>query len=423
MIGKILNKLNFPRDSASWKTFGVIFSLQAAHELPNALTSTMAPTLFVKQYDMPLGMIGLFFLPFVVTALKWTWAPLVDNRGSVEFGRRKSWIAPLTILVALSYFSIALIKPGLDTLTLIVGFLIVKQVFYSTQEIAADAYVVENLKAEQRGLGSSIVWMGKEAGQIIGFAGLLFVADRFGWTPAFFLAGILFIAFNIPAILRKERPVIEPKPSSRAGLRDFFKRKVNYRIVAIVFAISFTVQMPVTVIGPFLNSKGLSLSQIGVSLGVAASIGALISLSIASVVISKFGPKRTAIFLMFVAPLAAPAFIWLAMQETVSTQMVILILLWATLCTAPIRMAVYAARIGWTSEDQVGTDITIQQSTWFLGYAAAGAVAGLVAEQMGWVFFFVVNVLLIAAALLFFIHSHDQVEEDIKAWRKNHAAP
>ncbi len=417
MLKTTLGKLQFPKDGATWSKLGAIFCLQIAHDLPNALTATMAPTLFVKRFGMPLEYLGLFFLPFVVTALKWTWAPIVDNRGSEKFGRRKSWLAPLTVLVSLSYLAIALIRPGLDTLFIIIALLMVKQVFYSTQEIAADAYVVENLTAEERGLGSSIVWLGKEIGQVIGFAGLLFVADRFGWTAAFTAAAVLFALFNLPALLRKETHVQETESQLPARVMAFFERRVNWRIMSVVFAIAFTVQMPVAVIGPFLSSKGLTLSEIGVALGISASLGAIISLSIASVVISRIGAKRMAILMLFIAPLAAPAFIWLAAQETVSAGMVIAIILWATICNAPVRMAFYAARIGWTSSTQVATDMTAQQSTWFLGYAAAGAVAGVLAAQVGWVLFFILNTVATALAIIYFIRSHDGIEEEVTRWR------
>ncbi|MEO0613448.1 MAG: MFS transporter [Pseudomonadota bacterium] len=396
----------------------MIFSLQVAHDLPNALTATMAPTLFVKRLGMPLEYIGLFFLPFIVTALKWIWAPVVDNYGSPKFGHRRSWLAPLTILVAGTYLAIAFVNPSLETLFLIIGLLMVKQVFYSTQEIAADAYVVENLSERERGLGASIVWLGKEFGQVIGFAGLLFVADRYGWREAFVCAAGLFVLFNVPAILRREPKHTRTVKSRRARPLSFFQHAVNWRIMSVVFLLSFSVQMPVAIIGPFLGAKGLTLSEIGIVLGVAASLGAIISLSIASVVISRFGPKKTAIAMLFIAPLAMPGFFWMAAQETVTATGVVGIILWATICTAPIRMAFYAARIGWTSAHQVGTDFTTQQSVWFLGYAASGVFSGILAANVGWIWFFAVNMAAVTAAILYFVGLHDSIEREVASLRQ-----
>ncbi|MEM9255157.1 MAG: MFS transporter [Pseudomonadota bacterium] len=404
-------------EERDWGKYGTLFSMQVAHDLPGALTATMAPTLFVKQFGMPIEYIGLFFLPFVITALKWVWAPLVDNHASDRFGRRRTWLAPLTVVVCVSFLLIAGVEPSLDTLYIIVGLLIFKQVFFATQEIAADAYVIENLQAKERGFGASVVWLGKEFGQIIGFAGLLFVADHYGWGMAFVSAACLFGLFNLPVILRREPPRKLHAAAPPARPLAFFKEPVNLRIVSIVFALAFTVQMPVAIIGPFLGEKGFTLSEIGVILGVAASVGAIISLSIASRVITRLGPKRTAILLLFVAPFAAPGFLWIAAQPQVSLMAVIALVLWGTICTAPIRMVLYAARIGWTSDHQVGTDITVQQSVWFLGYAASGGLSGVLAGALGWVGFFIVNVVLTAAALIYFIRYHDRIEQTVAANR------
>ena len=419
-------KLTLQDVLGNWRKLGTLFSLQIAHDLPGALTATMAPTLFVKQFGMPLEYIGLFFIPFVVTALKWTWAPMVDNHSLARIGHRKSWLAPLTVMVCVSFLLIANVEPSLDTLYLIIGLLVVKQVFFATQEIAADAYVIENLEQQERGIGASVVWLGKEFGQVIGFAGLLYIADHYGWGAAFTGVAILFAVFNLPALLREEPGRVINEAMPRAEPLTFFRHRVNWKIVSIVFAMAFTLQMPVAIIGPFLGAKGFTISEIGVILGIAASLGAIISLSIASVIITRLGPKRTAVMLIFVAPLATPGFFWIAIHDSVSLSVVVGIVLWATICTAPIRMVLYAARIGWTSDHQVGTDMTIQQSVWFLGYAASGALSGLLAGAVGWVGFFVVNIVLTAAALVYFISSHDRVEAEVETLRQalqeNHAA-
>ena len=404
--------------------FAGLFSLQVAHDLPNALTATMAPTLFVKELGLPLAWVGVFFLPFIVTALKWSWAPWVDNHGSDRFGRRRSWLWPLTFLVALCYFVNGGVEPGLDTLALIVTLLVIKQLFFATQEIAADAYVVENLAPDERGVGSAVVWMGKEVGQIVGFAVLLYIADRYGWQRAFITAGLLFIAFNLPVLLRREEPLVRTSGANPpAGIGAFFRERVNLHIAALVFVVAFCVQMPVAVIGPFLGDKGFTLSEIGVILGISASLGALISLAIASVAIRRLGAKRMAMALLVIAPLASPEFLWLAAQERATLTAVVLIILVATLCTAPIRMVLYAARIGWTSAHQVGTDITAQQSCWFLGYAASGLVAGAIASALGWVGFFVLNVIITFAAVVYFIRVHDPIEAAVSERNSRTTAP
>ncbi|MEM9056195.1 MAG: MFS transporter [Pseudomonadota bacterium] len=411
---RLLQRFGLPDDGVSWRKIGVLMSLMMAHDLPNTLATVLIPTVYTRRLDMPIEYLGLFYIPLVVTALKWLWAPLVDRRGSDRVGWRKSWLIPCSLGVALSYFAIGYVKPSMDVLWLIVTLLVVKQLFFTTYEIAGDAYIVENVREDERGFASSMIWLGREVGQFVGFAGLLVITDRFGWTAGFSSAAVLFLLFNLPIFLRRE-PALDRSQTLRAKatehLRGFFSHHHNRVVLTLVFAVSFAVQMPVAVIGPFLGERGLSLSEIGIVIGVSAGLGAILSLAAVAPVISRVGPKRMAIIMLFIAPLATPGFLWIAVaaEGAVTPLAVAGIIFIGALCTAPLRMIVYAARIGWTSEGHVGTEFTLQQSTWFLGYAAAGGVAGVLAAEVGWFWFFVLNAGMQLTAMIGFITLHDGI--------------
>ncbi len=413
-----------PQDSAAWRKVLVLTTLMMAHDLPGTLLTTLVPTVFVRSLGMPLEYLGLFSIPLIVTALKWLWAPLLDRHGSTRIGWRKSWLIPSSIGVAVCFVAIGAVQPSLDVLYLIIALLVLKQLFYATYEIAGDAYIVENLKPEERGAASSMIWLGREFGQFIGFAGLLFIADRVGWGAAFYSAAALYLLFNLPIFIRKEPPLdrtLTDRGSTITHLRGFFAHRHNLRILSVVFLISFAVQMPVAIIGPFLSDRGLSLSEIGIVIGVSAGLGAVISLGLSTPLMGRFGPRRMAVIMLFVAPLAFPGFIWLSLTDAalLTPLTVGLVVFFGALCTAPVRMIVYAARIGWTSDDYVGADFTIQQSTWFLGVTAAGIAAGLLASQLGWVGFFAVNLVMQIFAVGYFILSHDRIDLAVARVREN----
>ncbi|MEL6978318.1 MAG: MFS transporter [Pseudomonadota bacterium] len=405
---------------------GIIGSLSVAHELPATMLGVFVPTLFIKELGVPVSYLGLFGIPLLVTALKWLWAPLVDSRGWIRFGKRRSWILPASFCVSALYLIIAGVTPSFETLPLVIGLFVLVQIAFSTYEIAADAYVVESLTRKQRGLGSSVVWFGKELGQIIGLAGLLYVADVYGWTAAFLTAAALFSLLNMTVLLRAETlgDAENEQPrriGRRADVRHYFREPVNRRVLLLVLCFAFAIQMPIAVIGPFLGSKGLTLSEVGVAIGVAASIGAGLSLALSSVIVSRLGAKRTALVLIPAGLMALPAFLWLASADAPGLTTVMLVVFWGSICTAPMRMVFYAARLGWTSKTQVGTDFTIQQSVWFVGYGATLAVSGLLAALIGWTWFFVVSAVLTTLMMLSFIHLHDRIEADIAAWRDRSA--
>jgi predicted MFS family arabinose efflux permease len=397
---------------------GALFTVGAisvAHEVPGALATIMAPTLFIKEFGLDVRYLGLFALPVLVNAVKWLWAPLVDNTGSERFGRRLSWLLPAAAVVAALYGAVGLVKPATETLFLVIGLFCLVAVAFSAYEIAGDAYVVENLGLRDTGPGAGAVWFGKELGQIIGLAGLLTIADQFGWSAAFFSAAGLFLALNMLVALRGEAPVRAPGRRERASVQRYVKQPVNRRILMLVFGVAFALQMPSAVIGPFLSSKGLTLSEIGATIGIAASLGAGLSLAMASFAIRKFGVKQLALWLIPVGLLAAPAFLWLAHAQGPTVPWVIAAIFWGALCTAPLRMVFYAARLGWTSTAQAGTDFTLQQSVWFLGHAAAMAAGGLLAAQIGWFWFFVLNACLTTLAMTLFIANFDRIDREARA--------
>jgi hypothetical protein len=105
------------RASASPRgAFLTVGAISVAHEVPGALATIMAPTLFIKELDLDVRYLGLFALPVLVNAVKWLWAPLVDNTGSSRFGRRLSWLLPSAAVVAALYGAVGLVAPSEDTL-------------------------------------------------------------------------------------------------------------------------------------------------------------------------------------------------------------------------------------------------------------------------------------------------------------------
>lgn len=400
------------KNPADRKKFGVIAAFSVAHEVPAALGTIMVPTIFVKEFGMPVEYLGLFALPLLVSAFKWAWAPYVDRFGSDRFGRRLSWIIPSATIVALLYVAMAMIAPSMDTLFAIVALFALIKIFFSTYEIAADAYVVENLHDDEKGSGSGAVWFGKEVGQVMGLAGLLFVADVYGWKAAFLCAAGLFALLNLIALSRKEQPVRGRAEDHRATVWGYVKQRVNRRILLLTFAFSFAVQIPSAIIGPFLGSKGLTLSEVGATIGIAASVGAGISLAIASFAIRRIGIKKMAIITAVLGLLALPPFLWLAQSGAPTLVMVLGIIFWGALMTAPIRMTFYAARLQWTGPFQAGTDFTLQQCAWFLGFAATLAVSGFVAGQIGWTGVFIMNGVLVTLVITTFVLLHDRFSEE-----------
>ena len=70
---------------------GVLSCLYLSQGLPFGFFSQALPPL-LRSYGVDLEVIGFISFLFFPWALKFLWAPYVDQYGSQKLGRRKSWI-------------------------------------------------------------------------------------------------------------------------------------------------------------------------------------------------------------------------------------------------------------------------------------------------------------------------------------------
>lgn len=120
--------------------------------------------------------IAIYLLSAYPFTLKFFWSPLVDSHYSSSFGRRKSWIVPLEILigviyVVLSFYIQDMISHG--ELYLLTLFMFVLLTFIATHDIAVDGLAIEILHYENRMYGSSCQTIGVVLGYYISYTGFL----------------------------------------------------------------------------------------------------------------------------------------------------------------------------------------------------------------------------------------------------------
>ena len=83
-----------------------------------------------------LGFLGVLFLPYWLKAL---WAPLVDRFGGARFGRRRSWILPLQLLLAGTCLAASSVTGHREVnLSLALGLVLLMNLFVAAQDVAVD---------------------------------------------------------------------------------------------------------------------------------------------------------------------------------------------------------------------------------------------------------------------------------------------
>ena len=168
---------------AAWK-LGVLSTLYFAQGLPFGFQS--------KGLKLSLTELGLSMTAVTMSSalsLPWSlkplWGPFVDRHGSERFGRRKSWIVPMQLGLALSCAAAAFTPPSesLGALLVMVFFI---NLFAATQDVPVDGLAVDLLSPRELGAGNAVQVVGYKVGMIVGGSILVSQLPRLGWRGMMF---------------------------------------------------------------------------------------------------------------------------------------------------------------------------------------------------------------------------------------------
>lgn len=268
-------------------------------------------------------------LPWFLKAL---WAPWVDRARGARLGRRRSWILPMQLLLALVCATAAFVHPD-DNLAGLLALVLLMNIATATMDIAVDGLAVDSLERGHLGYGNIAQVVGYKAGMIISGGLLLALSDTIGWQGMFALMTALVAAGALATVCFREpasplTPAGEPAPSSARAVIDValqvLKTPSARALLLIIVTYKAGESISDALFVPFLYDAGFTKTQIGIWLGTYGMLA-----SIAGSTAGGFLAARTS----FLAALA-----WCAALRVAP----IVGQLWLTLLPAPGADAVIA---------------------------------------------------------------------------------
>lgn len=168
---------------------------------------------WLQDEGVSLTVIGWFSAASSAYALKFLWAPLIDKCPVPVFtrllGQRRGWLLFSQLVVMAAIVALGSSDPGLD-LTTTALFAVALAFASATQDIVVDAYRIEVLDAKRMGAGASNYVVGYRIATFVSGAGALIIADQAGWFWAYaVMAG--FVVIGIIATLIGPEPEREIK--------------------------------------------------------------------------------------------------------------------------------------------------------------------------------------------------------------------
>ena len=379
-----------PRLSAR-QVLPAIAGIYVSQTVITALTTQALPSL-LRGTGASLQIVGLTALLWIPWGLRFLWAPLVE-RWRLPAGRseRRSRSLILTgqwliaaVLLSLGLLALAGHVALADYAVWMVAGLLLAALIAATTDVASDGFTVEQLSSQQRGWGNVAQVGGSYAGAMLGGGGFLLVAGWLGWPWALIAAGLAIIIMSVPMLLLQEpsRHRLPAGDVHRPRLLHALRRPEIRAGLLLMLLSSIGVRLTLSMFGPFLIDRGLSLEQLGWFFG-SLSIGAGLTGAMAGGWLVRIVPGWRAVWIAVGIKACALAALAVASTSSALTlQMSLIGVVFAAL--GFVWVALYSALMGLASPLQSGVDFTLFQSADALLAVSGGIAGGWLSQHLGY---------------------------------------
>jgi len=272
----------------------------------------------------------------LAVTFKFLWSPVVDL-----FGRKRTWVVLLQLLLGLGMFAIAAVAPGRN-LTVFWMMLGTLGIVHATHDIACDGFYLQALDKQRQALYSGVRTAAFRVAMITGGSGFVVLAGQTSWFWGFGAAGVLMIlvgglnAAIMPHPPQPEQPqrlsrellsdvrpardrFVSSAPETRppraafwAAYRSFFRQPQAALVLSFMLVYKLGDIMMFAMSKPLLRDIGIDTSHRGILNGIGTVSFIVASIS-GGAAIARLGLARCLIPMTFMQNLAIPLYIGLAL--------------------------------------------------------------------------------------------------------------
>ncbi len=380
---------------------------------------------WLRDIGMELAAIGFLSWVGIAHSIKFLWAPVVDRLPvpvlSRLLGRRRGWMLAAQITVAVALAGMAFTDP-LEQLWLVAVWAVLAAFGSATQDVAIDAYRVEAAARHRQAAMAATYVAGYRVALLVAMAGALHIAQLTDWTLAYGIMAVLMSVGLVTTLVVREPEVTITRDTHRREQRvtdylattshqgwqrdfiawfigavicpfsDFFQRYGwTTALVILLFVGSFRVSdmFMGVMASPFYLDLGFSKGEIGTVTGAFGLAMTLTGAFLGGVLVARFGIAPLLIFTAFMAPATNLTFSWLA---TLGPEMYgLIIAIMADNITGGMAISVLIAYLSsLTNTAYTATQYALFSSLMTLPGQVLGGFTGVVAEQVGWFWFFII---------------------------------
>jgi MFS transporter, PAT family, beta-lactamase induction signal transducer AmpG len=432
----------------------LILPLGFASGLPLLLTFS---TLSARLAGAGIGRaaIGAFAIVGTPYALKFVWSPLIDRLPPpLPLGRRRGWGVSIQIALIAALFALGRCNPR-DHLGVMAALALLVAFLSASQDIVIDAWRIEILDDRQQGPGAGMIQTGYRIGVLVAGAGALMIAAHAGWFIAYaVMAGLVAIGMMVfllgpePARKGKQEDVPRARHNnesltcesegdhaahcendllSATGLstcdpittasethspfrhwlatavigpfEDFMQRPYWLAIVLFVFGYKLGEAMAGVMAMPLYIELGFSLNEIAAVSKLVGFVATVVGALAGGIVTVRLGIFRA---LILCGVLQSAGNLFYVLQVTGGHRLDYLALCVAaenvTSAMAGAALVAYLSEL--CSPAFTATQYALLSSLAAVGRSLLASGAGVLADRMGWEFFFIFTTVATLPALL-----------------------
>lgn len=384
-------------------TLVLVGSLYLAQGLPYGFFTGALPVL-LREQGLSLKAISATSLLYLPWALKFLWAPAVD-----QLGTRRQWLLPLQLSSVVLAVLITQADPA-HGLTPLLAALFLFNLVAATQDVATDGLAVRLLDPRERGLGNGLQVGGYRLGMVLGGGALLALYGWAGWDAmCLAMAGLLLLA-TLP-VWRLREPAA-PREARRAGPALALQWWARLRqpglpaLLALIVLYKFGDSMVAGLVGPFMKDSGLSTGEIALVKGTIGSTVTLAGAAAGGWIAYRLG-RRTAMLACGLAQ-AASLVLYLAAALAPTAALIYAASTAEHLLGGMATVALFTLMMDASDPEHAGADYTLLACALVLAQGLAQFTGAAMADALGYVPMFATGCAIAFAGCLLLVFAIDR---------------
>lgn len=352
--------------------------------------------------------------------LKFLWAPLVDKTPipflSRWLGQRRAWLFVVQGALVLALWQLGTSNPTNGNIGTFALWAIVVAFLSATQDIVIDAYRIEILSDEEMAHGTAMNQFGYRTGNLLAGAGTIYLASTegydIGWAMAYGLTSFLVLPAIIGALWAGAGR-FDPSSARAAGqsffnwltetvvnpFREFLGRKGAALILLFVLIYKVGDAMGQGMLNPMIVELGFSDTEF-ITINKFVGFGALIvGSALGGPFIAWLGMGRALIISGLLMMLSNFLFVLLAIVG--HSPLMLAIAVGTENLTSGIGLTVFVTYLsGLSNLAYTATQFALLSSFAAVGRTWLATPSGYLAENLGWVGFWIFTVVVAAPGML-----------------------